>query len=165
MQVLHEMSSWCLQDLGSKSNRRKIETLVTIHVHQRDVMNDLAALNRQKKINDPNDFEWLKQARFYWRPNSSDECTPDGACVISITDVDFNYQYEYLGSKERLVVTPLTDRYEQTDTHTGGVGGAEKPGSERALTDGWPWPRVPLSGRLMQVLHHAGTGARHVLRR
>jgi dynein heavy chain len=110
LQVLHEMSSWCLQDLGSKANRRKIETLVTIHVHQRDVMNDLTALNRQKRVQDANDFEWLKQARFYWRPNSSDECTPDGACVISITDVDFNYQYEYLGSKERLVVTPLTDR-------------------------------------------------------
>jgi dynein heavy chain len=28
------MSSWCLQELGSKANRRKIETLVTIHVHQ-----------------------------------------------------------------------------------------------------------------------------------
>lgn len=28
--VLQEMSSWCLQDLGTKMNRTKIETLVTI---------------------------------------------------------------------------------------------------------------------------------------
>ena len=52
-----------------------------------------------------------QQARFYWRPNSTDDVNDDGACVIAITDVDFNYQFEYLGSKERLVVTPLTDRY------------------------------------------------------
>lgn len=83
---------------------------MTIHVHQRDVMADLAALHRQKKLTEANDFEWLKQARFYWRPNARDECDADGACIVSITDVDFNYQYEYLGSKERLVVTPLTDR-------------------------------------------------------
>lgn len=51
------------------------------------------------------------QARFYWRPNSTDDVNDDGACVIAITDVDFNYQFEYLGSKERLVVTPLTDRW------------------------------------------------------
>ncbi|KAH9103464.1 hypothetical protein AeMF1_002875 [Aphanomyces euteiches] len=110
LQVLTELSSWCLQDLGSKQNRVKIETLVTIHVHQRDVMSDLALLHKQKKISDANDFEWLKQARLYWRPNNSDEFNSDGACVVSITDVDFNYQFEYLGSKERLVVTPLTDR-------------------------------------------------------
>ncbi|CAN0307235.1 unnamed protein product, partial [Hapterophycus canaliculatus] len=110
LEVLREMSSWCLQDLGSSSNRTKVETLVTIHVHQRDVMNDLATLHRHKRISDANDFEWLKQARFYWRPNSADDVNDDGACVIAITDVDFNYQFEYLGSKERLVVTPLTDR-------------------------------------------------------
>ena len=108
--ILKEMSSWCLTDLGSGVNRRKIETLVTIHVHSRDVTNDLAGLVKSKKIQDGNDFEWLKQARFYWKPTASDECNADGACVISITDVDFNYQYEYLGAKERLVVTPLTDR-------------------------------------------------------
>jgi Hydrolytic ATP binding site of dynein motor region/Dynein heavy chain, N-terminal region 2 len=187
--ILKEMSSWCLQDLGSAVNRRKIETLVTIHVHQRDVTSELAALARNKRITDANDFEWLKQARFYWRNGIADDISPDGtlgnskenavilltliydifcrrkdskivlavvllvficvllpylsskngsvplaacfltfllpplfsnipvsplsslgAAVVGITDVDFNYQFEYLGAKERLVVTPLTDR-------------------------------------------------------
>ena len=110
LQVLTEMSSWCLQDLGTKVNRRKIETLVTVHVHQRDIAQDLMQLVRLKKVNDASDFEWLKQARFYWRPHAPDDVSDDGATVVSITDVDFNYQYEYLGSKERLVITPLTDK-------------------------------------------------------
>ncbi|CAM9716086.1 unnamed protein product, partial [Choristocarpus tenellus] len=32
LSVLQEMSSWCLQDLGTKMNRTKVETLVTIQV-------------------------------------------------------------------------------------------------------------------------------------
>ena len=110
MQVLSEMSTWCLQDLGTKVNRKKIETLVTIHVHQRDISQELMQLVRARKVQDANDFDWLKQARFYWRPSSADDVNDNGATVVSITDVDFNYQYEYLGSKERLVVTPLTDK-------------------------------------------------------
>ncbi len=110
LQVLSEMSSWCLQDLGTKVNRKKIETLVTVHVHQRDIAQELMHLVRTKKVHDANDFDWLKQARFYWRPSSSDDVNNDGATIVSITDVDFNYQYEYLGSKERLVITPLTDK-------------------------------------------------------
>lgn len=52
----------------------QIETLVTIHVHQRDVMNDLATLHRQKRISDANDFEWLKQVRavYFRRTRYSD---------------------------------------------------------------------------------------------
>ncbi|KAL7522596.1 hypothetical protein ACHAWX_007291 [Stephanocyclus meneghinianus] len=110
LQVLSEMSSWCLQDLGTKVNRKKIETLVTVHVHQRDIAQELTHLVRSKKVHDANDFDWLKQARFYWRPSSGDDVSSDGATVVAITDVDFNYQYEYLGAKERLVITPLTDK-------------------------------------------------------
>ncbi|KAH8056491.1 dynein light chain binding protein [Aureococcus anophagefferens] len=110
LDVLRELSSWCLQDLGFKVNRKKIETLVTIHVHQKDVTKEMFDGFKRKEIKDANDFEWTKQARFYWRNNGSDETSDDGACVISITDADFTYQYEYLGAKERLVITPLTDR-------------------------------------------------------
>jgi hypothetical protein len=42
------------------------------------------------------------QVRFYWRDDKD-------TVIISICDVDFEYSYEYLGVKERLVITPLTD--------------------------------------------------------
>jgi dynein heavy chain len=108
--VLTTLSSWCLQDLGSKMNRKKIETLVTIQVHQRDVTDELLALYKQRRISDAESFDWLKQARFYFRPNENDHMETEGACNIVVADVSFEYQHEYLGVKERLVITPLTDR-------------------------------------------------------
>jgi len=110
LDVQRTMGTWCLQDLGSKINRIKIETLVTIQVHQSDVSRDIASLWKQKKVRSSDDFEWLKQARFYWVPEEGDQLDEDGACRISVTDVNFLYQFEYLGVKERLVITPLTDR-------------------------------------------------------
>ena len=63
---------------------------MTIQVHQRDVFADLTKLFKERRLNDSNDLEWLKQTRFTWQPNSSDSHGP-GAYVISICDVDYKY--------------------------------------------------------------------------
>lgn len=68
-------------------------------IDDRDIFDDLCRL----KIKNANDFEWQKQARFYY-DSETDEI------LAKITDVDFIYQNEYLGIKERLAITPLTDR-------------------------------------------------------
>jgi len=111
-EILRWMSSWCLTDLGSKSNRKKIETLVTVQVHQKDVAQHLKTLHKANKLKlGKEDFEWLMQARFYWVPKGFDDIVDfGGECRVTITEVSFKYNFEYLGSKERLVITPLTDR-------------------------------------------------------
>ncbi len=78
--------------------RTSLETCITIFIHQKDVIEELI----EKRVGDPRSFDWLKHCRFRWREDK-------GSLYVSICDNEFEYGYEYLGVKERLVMTPLTD--------------------------------------------------------
>ncbi|XP_037951167.1 dynein heavy chain 8, axonemal [Teleopsis dalmanni] len=96
--LLNHFIDLTVKDLSSL-DRIRFETMVTIHVHQRDIFDDLCTM----RIKNTGDFEWQKQARFYYHEDNDD-------IIVGITDVNFIYQNEYLGVTERLAITPLTDR-------------------------------------------------------
>jgi dynein heavy chain len=99
---MKELIGLCLEDMG-KLKRQKVETLVTIHVRQMELFDQMRALVKEHKIKDAQDFEWTRNTRCAYR-------NEEQHIIISVTDVDFTYSYEFLGVKERLCITPLTDR-------------------------------------------------------
>jgi dynein heavy chain, axonemal len=95
--------------------RSKLETAITIQVNQRDT----AELLQLKKVKAVEDFEWQKITKFSWQENQS-------RCIIRAADMTFPYNCEYLGCRDRLVITPLTERCYITLTQALGMcfGGA-----------------------------------------
>ena len=83
--------------------RRKCEHLITELVHQRDVTRDLI----KSKVFSANDFEWLRQMRFYFDRDAPQQLA---CCRVEMADAQFDYGFEYLGIPDRLVQTPLTDK-------------------------------------------------------
>eukprot|EP00794_Sanderia_malayensis_P010712 gene10712-11859_t len=98
----------------TKLQRLKLVALVTIQVHERDVIDKLV----KSGCTEVTAFEWLSQLRLYWDKDIED-------CIVRQTNTQFQYGYEYLGNSGRLVITPLTDRCYMTLTtalhlHRGG---------------------------------------------
>ena len=87
-----------------KVKRKILISLITADVHNRDIVNDLA----EAKVDSIENFEWLKQLRYY-----NDEGEP---CYVKQVNATLTYGYEYMGAASRLVITPLTDRCWMTIT-------------------------------------------------
>ena len=82
----------------------KVITIITIDVHERDVVEMFV----NKKIQDSGSFAWQSQLKFDWDFKSPSD--PKRTCIARICDWRTLYNYEYVGNCGRLVITPLTDR-------------------------------------------------------
>lgn len=84
---------------GAASNliKSKQELLILTLCHCKSVAETLQATQ-------PSDFKRQMQLRYAWSEND---------CYIEMLNTRIKYGYEYLGSCDRLVVTPLTERYQR----------------------------------------------------
>jgi dynein heavy chain, axonemal len=96
--TLRELVDCALRDDLTTVQRTALETCITVYIHQKEATEGLVA----RRVRSVRDFEWLRQCRVTWREDRN-------SAIVSICDVDLEYSYEYLGVKERLVITPLTD--------------------------------------------------------
>jgi len=64
---LHELSAMCLEDIPTALARTKVETLVTIQVHQRDLTIELRDTYKAQPSKTIYDIDWQKNTRVYYK--------------------------------------------------------------------------------------------------
>ncbi|KAH0806962.1 dynein heavy chain 10, axonemal-like [Histomonas meleagridis] len=94
-----------------KLTRKKINTLIIIDVHERDLVDGFV----RDSILDSHEFQWESQLRYYWDHSQDD-------VLIRQCTGSFQCGYEYMGLNGRLVITPLTDRCIMTLTQALSMG-------------------------------------------
>jgi dynein heavy chain len=99
----------------TKLQRKSLGALITIDVHQRDVVGSMADAG----VSTTAAFEWISQLRYELASEKAGKKDPfnpskstimPGDCLVKQLDGWFKYGNEYLGNSMRLVITPLTDR-------------------------------------------------------
>ncbi|KAF8783159.1 Dynein heavy chain 2 like protein [Argiope bruennichi] len=86
-----------LQNETEALMQTKTMMIILALVHSCEIIESLIAY----VCNDPSAFEWLVHLRYYVEEES---------CFIRQTKSAFKYGFEYLGNRERLVITPVTSR-------------------------------------------------------
>ena len=104
---LGKLAKYVRGELSDELERLKLVQLITVEVHQRDVIDRLRQTAKVSERLSAHSFAWLSQLRFYYDKAMSEY----GMAVVKQANSTFNYAYEYTDvSSGRLVITPLTDR-------------------------------------------------------
>lgn len=75
-------------------------------MHARDIVEELI----ENKVGSTNDFNWVKQLKYYWEAVEEEGGSQIEDCFIRQVSAKLKYGYEYMGATSRLVITPLTDK-------------------------------------------------------
>ncbi|KAH3681221.1 hypothetical protein WICPIJ_007804 [Wickerhamomyces pijperi] len=101
VQIEKHMSLLVEQGTSSESiNQKKKEALIIELIHHLDVVSSLKTF----KVVKLSAFHWSSQQRFYHHPRSDD---PLQSVSVTQSGKTFHYGFEYLGTMDRLVYTPL----------------------------------------------------------
>lgn len=73
--------------------------MITTLINMKDIIDYLIKC----VCNDLCAFEWLVQLRFFFDDEEEE-------CFVQQTKAVLKYGFEYLGNRERIVITPLTER-------------------------------------------------------
>ena len=98
--LLQGLVSIAAKPMASKIARTNLEALIVTQVHLVDTAQDL----QTNKVRTIHDFEWQKQLRCYIDSSKEDDFT------TNICDVSMSHSFEFLGCKDRIVITPMTSR-------------------------------------------------------
>mmetsp|Transcript_29870 Transcript_29870/g.45652 ORF Transcript_29870/g.45652 Transcript_29870/m.45652 type:complete len:131 (+) Transcript_29870:5478-5870(+) len=85
-----------------------MKNVVLFLVHQRDSVDKMITLD----IHDRNDFEWLSKLKVFWNePSDPQSVMSEEGIVVQCGGWNQQLGTEYLGSHQRIPLSPLTDRY------------------------------------------------------
>ena len=85
------------REVVSNNERITLNVLIRLGIHEKNILHQL----KHQQVSKVNDFEWQQYIRHYWE---KDHC--ELRCFMS----SMPYCEEYIGCKENLAITPLTDK-------------------------------------------------------